>query len=148
MAVEMEIDDNVAASPGQRKLVLIAVLVVAALVLPYAWLRLNTQTINVVAEAGPVRPGEQIAVDLGDSSVGVLKFGFERAPLGRWFMTHDGPDRVRDNWYWPISDGDHWTKLPDPVSTVTVAAPEYASGDKYAICDYWDDCVVLLLDHS
>jgi hypothetical protein len=144
----MEIDENVAASLARRRVVLIAVLVVVALVLPYAWLRVKTQTINVVAVAGPLRPGEQITVDLGDSSVGVLEFGFERAPLGRWFMTHDGSDRVRDDWFWPISSVDHWSKLPDPVSIVTVAAPEDASGDRFAICDFSDDCVVLLLDRS
>jgi hypothetical protein len=147
MAIEMEIHEHVATSLTRRRVVLIAVLVVA-LVLPYAWLRVKTQTINVVAVAGPVRPGEQIAVDLGDFSVGVLEFGFERAPLGRWFMTHDGSDRVRDDWYWPISAVDHWSKLPDATSTVTVAAPDDASGDKFAICDFSDDCVVLLLDHS
>lgn len=144
----MEIDENVAARPSRRQVLSFAVLAVVALALPYTWLRIKTQTITVVAVAGPVRPGEQITVDLGDTSVGVLKFGFERAPLGRWFMTHDGSDRVRDDWYWPVSTVDRWSKLPDPASVVTVAAPEDASGDRFAICDLSDDCVVLLLDRS
>ena len=39
-------------------------------------------------------------------------------------------------------------KSPDSGPSVTVAAPDDANGSTFAVCDAWDHCVVLLLDHS
>jgi len=74
-----------------------------------------------------------------------MGFGFERAPLGRWFMSHEGSLRVRDNWYWPMPNGERSSTMPAFFSPVTVNVPADAHGNEIALCDIDNDCVLISL---
>jgi len=113
--------------------------------LPYGWLRIQTESITIVGRAGPVQPGDQVTVDIGDAVVGPMGFGFERAPLGRWFLSHEGSLRVQDHWYWPMPNGERSSNMPALFSPATVKVPADAHGNEIALCDIDNDCVLISL---
>jgi len=74
-----------------------------------------------------------------------MGFGFERAPLGRWFLSHEGSLRVQDHWYWPMRNGERSSTMPAFGSPVTVDVPPDAHGNEIALCDINNDCVLISL---
>lgn len=142
MAVPVDDESEVRSIRRVAVVSIVSVLLIAIAV--FGWLRVQTVGLSFVdhERVDTASRGQEVIVELRPGVfVGPLAFGHERAPLGRWFWSHDYTERRAQNWWWSQRGGDKSSVMPALSGEITVLVPTDTQGSEFAACDINDQCV-------